>query len=1220
MSETKTVEDWLNSVDYGEDVNYVPSAFALEFVNFIKLVNGDEGEENKTPVLHYKMLDNIQGRTQNNLNMVFRGAAKALTLDTELIGVNGNVLVKDVQIGDFLFDRNGVPTKILAKSEVFNKPVYEISLTDGRRLNVSEDHINIVLYRTVENGKWVFKEYELTTKELLDKGVSYNRKVSDRHPTGKESKWYIPTAKAIQFSKQNYPLDPYTVGVILGDGSINKDTGFTRIYSHISDVPHYIDNIPYTISCIKPDLRNENTYRFSIKGIGKLVKEHLGVNNVYSKRVPPILLKSSFEDRLAVLQGLMDTDGTVSKNRSSSTSFTTVSELLANDVLWLVRSLGGEATLKENCWNGNTSYRISIRIDICPFRLKRKAELWEANVIGKTAIDTITLIEQQPSQCLMVDSPTKSFLAESFVVTHNTTLMGEYFFLYLATYGDLPGFGTVDLALYVSDSVENGVKNMRKNLEFRWENSAFLQEYVPEARFTDIRWEFTNKDGKVFIVKGYGAKALALDTRLYTADGYTSIGECKVGDRIYGPDGKLATIVEKSEVFHKPMYALTLEDGRVLKVSEDHINSVMINTKPNGLTNWVDVDLTTKELLELGWLHTKLGNKRHRGTSNKCTMKVRNTLPLEYPTKSLPLDPYTLGLILGDGSIKKNASGIVLTGLKEDTDFYRKHIPYEQGEDYIDKRTESVNTFDIKGINQIIRDLGIDTAGCYHGSYKCIPEEYFFGSVEQRLALLQGLLDTDGSISKSGRIDFSSASKQLSEDVIRLVRSLGGKAKLNVKPTDIGGLFYRPEIWIGMNPFKLPRKADRYITGRVHWDNCNVVDIKPITLEPSQCIAIDNESHQFIAGEYFRTHNTGVRGSKELGKRPQLALLDDLVSDEDARSPTVIASIEDTVYKAIDYALHPTKRKVIWNGTPFNSNDPLYKAVESGAWSVSVYPVCNEFPCSREDFKGAWEDRFTYDYVEAMYDKALKTGKVAGFNQELMLRIISDEDRLVLDSDLVWYKSSTVMTNKSSYNFYITTDFATSEKTSADFSVISVWAYSSNGDWLLVDGICKRQTMDKNVNDLFKFVSMYRPQSVGVEVTGQQGGFIPWLYDQMIVRNIFFNLASENNSGKAGIRPSTNKMQRFNVVLPWFKTKKIWLPEDKKNEFFVVEMLEELRYASANGFKSKHDDSIDTISQLAVIGAWKPSQDVQVIQDESGIWKEDPSLNRHDNSMSSYIV
>ena len=61
-----------------------------------------------------------------------------------------------------------------------------------------------------------------------------------------------------------------------------------------------------------------------------------------------------------------------------------------------------------------------------------------------------------------------------------TTLMGEYLFLYIAKYNEIPGFGKVDLALYVSDSIENGVKNMRKNLEFRWENSDFLKQYVPE--------------------------------------------------------------------------------------------------------------------------------------------------------------------------------------------------------------------------------------------------------------------------------------------------------------------------------------------------------------------------------------------------------------------------------------------------------------------------------------------------------------------------------------------------------------------------------------------------------------------------------------------------------------------------------------------------------------------------------------------------------------------
>ncbi|MGZ0190360.1 MAG: hypothetical protein ACKVH0_20570, partial [Alphaproteobacteria bacterium] len=86
-----------------------------------------------------------------------------------------------------------------------------------------------------------------------------------------------------------------------------------------------------------------------------------------------------------------------------------------------------------------------------------------------------------------------------------TSIFSEYLFLYIATYGGIPGFGDVGFAMYVSDSVENGVKNLRKNIEFRWENSEFLQQYVPETKFTDIRWEFTNAAGKLFIVRGYGA-------------------------------------------------------------------------------------------------------------------------------------------------------------------------------------------------------------------------------------------------------------------------------------------------------------------------------------------------------------------------------------------------------------------------------------------------------------------------------------------------------------------------------------------------------------------------------------------------------------------------------------------------------------------------------------------------------------------------------------------
>lgn len=364
---------------------------------------------------------------------------------------------------------------------------------------------------------------------------------------------------------------------------------------------------------------------------------------------------------------------------------------------------------------------------------------------------------------------------------------------------------------------------------------------------------------------------------------------------------------------------------------------------------------------------------------------------------------------------------------------------------------------------------------------------------------------------------------------------------------------------------------------------------------------------------------SGVRGTRENNSRPMIALLDDLVSDEDAKSPTVIANIEDTVYKAIDYALHPKKRKIIWNGTPFNAKDPLYKAVESGAWNVNVFPVCEEFPCTEEEFRGSWPDRFDYNYVKRMYQKALDSGKVDTFNQELMLRILSEEDRVIADTDIGWYSRKTLLENRGKFNFYITTDFATSEKTSSDYSVISVWACNSNQDWFWVDGIVKRQLMDANINDLFLLVSKWKPQEVGIEVSGQQKGFITWIQNEMMRRNIYFTLASDNNGGAAGIRPVTNKMQRFNVVQPWFKLKRVKYPEELRKDPRVVEHINELTLITPAGFKSKHDDCIDTISMLGVLRPWYPSEEANFVESgESNVW--DMEDNKPLGSISSYVV
>lgn len=376
------------------------------------------------------------------------------------------------------------------------------------------------------------------------------------------------------------------------------------------------------------------------------------------------------------------------------------------------------------------------------------------------------------------------------------------------------------------------------------------------------------------------------------------------------------------------------------------------------------------------------------------------------------------------------------------------------------------------------------------------------------------------------------------------------------------------------------------------------------------------DGKKFIVKAYGA--KSGIRGVKELGKRPQLAVLDDLVSDDDARSPTVLESIKATVHEAMTNALHPSRNKIIWLGTPFNANDPLYEAIESGAWYVNVYPVCERFPCSKEEFRGAWEDRFTYDVIKKRYDSALAVGRVSGFYQELMLQIMSDDDKLILDEDIQWYSLNNLMDKRDNFNFYITTDFATSEKESADFSFISVWAVNNKGFYFWVDGICKRQTMDKNIEDLFRLVQSYNPQSVGIEITGQQGGFIPWIQREMFNKNIFFSLATNSKDNTLGLRPNTNKMERFNIVVPDFKTKKFYFPIEKKFSEPLKELMLELSQASVGGFRSKHDDGIDTISQLALMNIWLPSDDIKMSLQNS-IW-ESENIDDGYNNMRSYTV
>lgn len=145
--------------------------------------------------------------------------------------------------------------------------------------------------------------------------------------------------------------------------------------------------------------------------------------------------------------------------------------------------------------------------------------------------------------------------------------------------------------------------------------------------------------------------------------------------------------------------------------------------------------------------------------------------------------------------------------------------------------------------------------------------------------------------------------------------------------------------------------------------------------------------------------------------------------------------------------------------------------------------------------------------------------------------------------------------------------------------------------------------MDKTIDGLFKLVSEYGPQQVGIEVSGQQGAFIKWLQTEQMNRNIWFPFASNEKSGEPGIRPDMDKLRRFNLVVPWFKAGKVYFPSEMKTSKVLGILMGQYRLTTVNGIKGK-DDGIDGTSQLAYLSPFKPSAGTAGPAECGGLWEE----------------
>jgi len=358
----------------------------------------------------------------------------------------------------------------------------------------------------------------------------------------------------------------------------------------------------------------------------------------------------------------------------------------------------------------------------------------------------------------------------------------------------------------------------------------------------------TNRTNRgVFYQATNSGKGHSLDTPILTPTGWQEIQNLKVGDYIVAADGCPTRITGLFPRGKQQTYTITFNDHTSIICDADHLWTVQTPYSKKKLWN----TLSTKEIIKR---NNKLGKRASR-------LKIPNCYPIQFNRKKLLLKPYVLGVLLGNGSLCYTTPKLTTTD-KEIVNAISRY--YKVNPISSKNRCQGYSILDI---HDIIKQLGLNDVRSWT---KFIPKEYLLSDIDDRLAILQGLMDTDGTVCKSGRtVSFSSTSKQLVCDVMYLVRSLGGKAVLG-KPRrtiyTINGIkkqgresyrVYIKLIYDNLIPFRLARKKVRYYnhTHKKH-SYKTIVGIKDAGIQETICISINHPSGLYVAKDFIVTHNT----------------------------------------------------------------------------------------------------------------------------------------------------------------------------------------------------------------------------------------------------------------------------------------------------------------------------------------------------------------------------
>jgi hypothetical protein len=391
-------------------------------------------------------------------------------------------------------------------------------------------------------------------------------------------------------------------------------------------------------------------------------------------------------------------------------------------------------------------------------------------------------------------------------------------------------------------------------------NSLNLVE-IDQVQALNLTKFFIQSNQNIFLFgrRGVG-KMLDLETELPTPSGFVKLKNLKVGDQLFDENGNICNIVQLHPIDYSPKsYRVVFDDGNTVNACADHL--WITYTKNERTNKRLPKIRTTQEILQT----LKTGSKQ-------TNHSIRNSLPLNYPEKELPIPPYILGVWLGDGKSDRGniecADKDIIAQIEKlgyDTHLLPSSINNgSKSSNYrIGKVTEFVDSYGLPHtmyrLSKQLRELNLI-------NNKHIPDIYLRSSYQQRLELLQGLMDTDGCCLKNGKLEFCNTNANLAFQVYELILSLGIKCRIYCNESWLYDKRcadrYRIYFITKQPVFKLKRKLNnlkKSVNQCTRNTHRYIVDIQPIDPVPMRCITVDSPSHCYLVTRAcIPTHNTHI--------------------------------------------------------------------------------------------------------------------------------------------------------------------------------------------------------------------------------------------------------------------------------------------------------------------------------------------------------------------------